>query len=66
MSRESLSRWARDGAVTPDVISPGGHYRWDLEKLRQQLQRRRTADDDDGPPFAEGLAHAPRHPDEPT
>jgi hypothetical protein len=42
----------------------GGHLRWDLEDLRRQIdEAQRTADD--RPPFAPGLADAPRHPDEP-
>jgi len=38
VSARSLARWAQDGTVTPTVRTPGGHLRWDLEHLRQQLQ----------------------------
>lgn len=41
----SLQRWAKDGIVTPDFRTPGGHMRWDVERLREQLRRRRWVDD---------------------
>jgi excisionase family DNA binding protein len=45
----SLSRWAKEGRVTPAMVTPGGQYRFDVEDLRQQLKaenerRRREAD----------------------
>jgi 8-oxo-dGTP pyrophosphatase MutT (NUDIX family) len=33
----TLQRWARDEIVKPAWITPGGHYRWDLDDLRRQL-----------------------------
>lgn len=38
LNTRSLARWARNGLVTPAMISPGGRYLWDLEDLRSQLQ----------------------------
>ncbi len=43
----SLSRWARDGVVTPALITAGGAYRagrywWNLADLRAQLRGVRT------------------------
>jgi excisionase family DNA binding protein len=37
ISRESLTRWAREGKVTPAMVTPGGQYRWRLDDLRRQL-----------------------------
>lgn len=38
LNTRSLARWARNGLVTPAMISPGGRYLWDLEDLRSQLR----------------------------
>ena len=32
------ARWAAEGLIEPDLITPGGHMRWDVERLRQQLR----------------------------
>jgi 8-oxo-dGTP pyrophosphatase MutT (NUDIX family) len=37
VSINTLLRWARDGLIQPDDRTLGGHYRWDLDNLRQQL-----------------------------
>jgi 8-oxo-dGTP pyrophosphatase MutT (NUDIX family) len=37
VSLTSLHRWAHAGLVTPAQRTPGGHFRWDLEALRNQL-----------------------------
>ena len=47
VSPRSLSRWAREGRVTPAGNTAGGdqrsgRYLWDLEDLRAQLLRLRT------------------------
>ncbi|MBO0875457.1 MAG: MerR family DNA-binding transcriptional regulator [Pseudonocardia sp.] len=34
----TLQHWASEGLVTPDVVTPGGHMRWDVERLRAQLR----------------------------
>jgi excisionase family DNA binding protein len=36
----TLQRWAHAGLVTPAFTTPGGHFRWDLDDLRAQLQAR--------------------------
>lgn len=33
----TLQRWATAGVVTPDVTTAGGHMRWDVDRLREQL-----------------------------
>ena len=37
ISRRTLSRYAHDGVVTPALVLPSGHFRWDLAALRRQL-----------------------------
>jgi excisionase family DNA binding protein len=41
----SLQRWVRAGQIEPDYITPGGHMRWNVERvrreLREELRRRR-------------------------
>lgn len=37
LSARSIQRYRRDGLITPEIVSPGGHARWDIEKVRQQL-----------------------------
>jgi len=34
----TLQRWAHDGLVTPAFRTPGGHFRWDVGALREQLR----------------------------
>lgn len=38
ISARSLARWAAQGKITPDLVTPGGHMRWDIEGLRRQLR----------------------------
>jgi DNA-binding transcriptional MerR regulator len=45
VSARSLSRWAKDGTLEPDLTTPGGHYRWDVERLRTQLREKRLRDE---------------------
>jgi hypothetical protein len=49
ISPRSLSRWAREGRVTPAMNTAGGdqrsgRYLWDLDDLRNQLLHLRTRD----------------------
>jgi DNA-binding transcriptional MerR regulator len=39
ISARSIARWAAEGRITPDLVTRGGHMRWDIENLRQQLRR---------------------------
>lgn len=39
ISSRSLARWAKEGAVTPAMTTPGGQYRFNLDELRAQIQR---------------------------
>jgi len=46
LSRSAIARYAREGSITPEVITPGGQYRFDLDwvrgELRQLAERRRN------------------------
>jgi hypothetical protein len=44
ISARSLARWAAEGRITPDLVTPGGHMRWDVESLRSQLRQLRNSD----------------------
>ena len=49
VNRSTLQRWAAKGLLKPPLRTPGGHYRWDLDKLRDELRnpsRRRELDED--------------------
>jgi excisionase family DNA binding protein len=38
VATRTLQRWASEGLVKPDLVTPGGHQRWDVEHLREQLR----------------------------
>ncbi|WP_075313491.1 MULTISPECIES: helix-turn-helix domain-containing protein [unclassified Pseudonocardia] len=38
IDRTTLARWARAGRVTPASKTIGGYLRWDLAKLRTELE----------------------------
>lgn len=38
VSRRTLARYAERGQLTPTLTLPSGHYRWDLDDIRQQLR----------------------------
>ncbi|WP_308283065.1 MerR family DNA-binding transcriptional regulator [Pseudonocardia nigra] len=44
ISHSAILKWAREGLITPEWTTPGGHHRWDLEKVRQQLREQRQRD----------------------
>jgi len=45
VSNRTLARWARDGRLTPTERTLGGHLRWDLDDLREQIRRLRELSD---------------------
>jgi hypothetical protein len=45
VSRRSLVRWWNDGVVTPDLVTPGGHARWNVEHLKAQLREQQAQDE---------------------
>lgn len=34
----TIQRWVEAGLVEPDLRTAGGHMRWDMEHLREQLR----------------------------
>jgi DNA-binding transcriptional MerR regulator len=34
----SLQRWVKAGLIEPDHVTPGGHMRWNVERLREELR----------------------------
>jgi predicted site-specific integrase-resolvase len=51
VGHSTLARWWQEGAVTPTLVTPGGHARWNIEDLREQLRAKRR-----------GSGLAPPHP----
>lgn len=45
VDRGTLVRWWQQKMVTPTVVTPGGHARWDLDDLREQLNHLRGRDE---------------------
>ncbi|MTD56128.1 helix-turn-helix domain-containing protein [Amycolatopsis pithecellobii] len=41
VGRRTLSRWVQQGKVEPTLTTAGGHHRWDVEDLKQQLRNLR-------------------------
>ncbi|PWI58415.1 IS607 family transposase [Sulfoacidibacillus thermotolerans] len=44
VSISTLRRWEKEGRLQPDEITPGGHRRYDLVKLRPELFRLQRSD----------------------
>jgi DNA-binding transcriptional MerR regulator len=47
LSRSSLWRYVKAGLIEPDLITAGGHFRFDPDNVRRQLRalQQRRADD---------------------
>ncbi|OLS96311.1 MerR family transcriptional regulator [Pseudonocardia sp. CNS-004] len=41
----TLQRYRTLGVLVPELESPGGHARWDVEKVKQQLRDLRRKSD---------------------
>ena len=37
VDRGTLHRWWTEKKVAPELVTPGGHARWDVDDLRRQL-----------------------------
>lgn len=46
LSRSSLWRYVKAGQIEPDLVTPGGHYRFDPERVRAQLRELARAERD--------------------
>jgi MerR-like DNA binding protein len=42
----TIQRYRAEGVITPEIETPGGHGRWDIEKVKQQLRDLRQRGDD--------------------
>ena len=40
VSGRSLSHWVTRGLIKPTLVTPGGQYRFDLDELKAQMQKR--------------------------
>jgi transcriptional regulator with XRE-family HTH domain len=38
LSARTIQRYRQGGVLVPDVVSAGGHARWDVEKVRNTLR----------------------------
>jgi len=38
VSVRSFQRWMKLGLIEPDHRTPGGHGRWDVERLREEMR----------------------------
>ena len=38
LSRRTIQRYRSLGVLVPELESPGGHARWDIEKVKEQLR----------------------------
>lgn len=45
VGHSTLARWWQEGAVIPALVTPGGHARWNVEDLREQLRAKRRGSD---------------------
>jgi excisionase family DNA binding protein len=41
VARPTLRRWVKEYGFKPVMVTAGGHYRWDLDDLRRQLEEHR-------------------------
>jgi DNA-binding transcriptional MerR regulator len=48
IAARTLQRYVAAGLITPDLTLPSGRYRWDVDKLRDQINAipRRTEQED--------------------
>lgn len=45
VSRSAIVKWRRQGLIEPDLVTPGGHPRWDVERIRVALREQRQRDE---------------------
>lgn len=38
IAARTLQRWAADGLIQPDMVTIGGHARWDVSRLREAIR----------------------------
>jgi len=37
VAARTLQRYVKAGLITPDLTLPSGRYRWDVDRLREQI-----------------------------
>jgi excisionase family DNA binding protein len=45
ISRRTLTRWAKTGALRPALVLPSGRYKWNLDDVRRQIRNMRETDE---------------------
>jgi predicted site-specific integrase-resolvase len=45
VSRGAVNRWLNEGLISPDLTTPGGHHRWNVDRVRAQLRELRQRND---------------------
>lgn len=43
VAHNTLHRWWQAGVVTPRMVTVGGHARWNVEDLREQIRNLRSS-----------------------
>lgn len=38
VSVRAMQMWVKKGLIEPDHRTPGGHMRWDVDRLREELR----------------------------
>ncbi|MGH3917378.1 MAG: helix-turn-helix domain-containing protein [Pseudonocardiaceae bacterium] len=44
VSGRTLARYVERGWLQPTVVLPSGHFRWDVQEIRRQLEEHRGRD----------------------
>jgi hypothetical protein len=39
LAPRTIQKYRKDGLLTPDLESIGGHARWNVERVREELRR---------------------------
>ncbi len=45
ISTRTVSRYVREGLLTPTETTLGGHHRWDIDEVREQIRQLRQRDE---------------------
>jgi len=45
VNRRTLQRWVAEGQITPDWTTPGGHARWDVNRVRREFREQCARDE---------------------
>jgi excisionase family DNA binding protein len=43
----TMQRWASEGLIKPDWVTPGGHMRWNVDRLLKEIKQLPSGDEDD-------------------